>query len=99
MGVADKGTAQSNKISHVLEICFARKDRPLKKCGNREFPGGTVAKIQCSPSRGPGFDPWSGNQILVRELERVAMKTCHSLKNVVHLLSHCLTLCSPMDYI
>ena len=61
MGFADKGTAQNNKILHVLEIHFARKYMPLKKYGNREFPGGPVAKIQCSQSREPGFHPWSGN--------------------------------------
>ena len=30
----------------------------------RYFPGGPVAKILCSHSRGPGFDPWSGNYTL-----------------------------------
>ena len=25
------------------------------------FPGGPMAKIPCSESRGPGFKPWSGN--------------------------------------
>ena len=28
---------------------------------DRDFPGGPVAKTVCSPWRGPGFDPWSGN--------------------------------------
>ena len=27
------------------------------------FPGGPVAKTPCSPCRGTGFDPWSGNKI------------------------------------
>ena len=27
------------------------------------FPGGPVAKTPCSPCRGPGFHPWSGNEI------------------------------------
>ena len=27
----------------------------------RDFPGGPVAKTPCSRSRGPRFDPWSGN--------------------------------------
>ena len=26
-----------------------------------DFPGGPVGKTLCSPCRGPGFDPWSGN--------------------------------------
>ena len=30
----------------------------------RYFPSGPVAKILCSHSRGPGFDPWSGNYTL-----------------------------------
>jgi len=25
------------------------------------FPGSPVAKTPCSQSRGPGFNPWSGN--------------------------------------
>ena len=32
-----------------------------------------MAKTPCSQCRGPGFDPWSGNQIL-----RAATKTWHS---------------------
>ena len=28
---------------------------------HRDFPGGPVAKTPCSQSKGPGFDPWSGN--------------------------------------
>ena len=28
---------------------------------DRDFPGGAVDKTPCSPCRGPGFDPWSGN--------------------------------------
>ena len=26
-----------------------------------DFPGGRVAKTECFQSRGPMFDPWSGN--------------------------------------
>ena len=29
----------------------------------RDFPGGPVVKTLCSQSRGPGFDPWSENEI------------------------------------
>ena len=29
----------------------------------RDFPGGPGAKTPCSQCRGPGFSPWSGNQI------------------------------------
>ena len=29
--------------------------------GNRDFPGGPVAKTSCSQCRGPGFNPWLGN--------------------------------------
>ena len=28
-----------------------------------DFPGGPVTKTLCSQCRGPGFDPWSMNQI------------------------------------
>ena len=31
------------------------------KEGERDFPGGPVAKTPHSQCRGPGFDPWSGN--------------------------------------
>ena len=30
---------------------------------NGDFPGGPMAKTVNSQCRGPGFDPWSGNQI------------------------------------
>ena len=30
---------------------------------SRDFPGDPVAKTPCSECRGPGFDPWSGNEI------------------------------------
>ena len=31
--------------------------------GRTLMPGGPVVKIPCSQCRGPGFDPWSGNEI------------------------------------
>ena len=31
--------------------------------GFRDFPGGPVGKAPLSQCRGPGFNPWSGNQI------------------------------------
>ena len=37
-----------------------------------DFPGGPVAKTLCSQCRGPGFDPWSGNQFHMLQL-RVLM--------------------------
>ena len=33
----------------------------LEVNGFWDFPGGPVAKPLHSESRGPGFDPWSGN--------------------------------------
>ena len=40
-----------------------------------DFPGGAVAKTPCSQGRGPGFNPWSEN-----EIPHAANKdyTCHS---------------------
>ena len=40
-----------------------------------DFSGGAVAKTPCSQGRGPGFNPWSEN-----EIPRAANKdyTCHS---------------------
>ena len=39
----------------------------LKSCQKMkylwDFTGGPVAKILSSQCRGPGFDPWSGNEI------------------------------------
>ena len=40
----------------LLSICLKEL-----KAGCQDFPGGPVAKTLCSPCRGPGFDPWSGN--------------------------------------
>jgi len=35
----------------------------MKNIGRGNFPGGLVAKIPCFQCRGPGFDPWLGNEI------------------------------------
>ena len=42
----------------------------------RGFPGGPVAKTPCSQCRGPGLDPWPGNQI-----PSATTKTQHSQIN------------------
>ena len=42
-----------------------------------DFPGGPVAKATRSPCRGPGFDPWSGNQI-----SHAATKSQHNQINI-----------------
>ena len=60
----------------------------------KDYPGGLVAKTLCSQCRGPGFDPWSGNQIphvttkrkkrshmLQLKILHAAMKTWHSQIN------------------
>ena len=36
--------------------------RPEEMPKGRDFPGGPVAKAPYAHCRGPGFDPWSGNQ-------------------------------------
>ena len=33
------------------------------KIRSGDFPGGPVAKTPCSQCWGPGFSPWSGNQL------------------------------------
>ena len=60
MGFADKGTAQNNKILHVLEIHFARKYMPLKKYGNREFPGALWPRFSAPNPGSLGFIPGQG---------------------------------------
>ena len=40
----------------------------------RDSPGGPVAKTPCSQSRGPGFNPWSGNWTLPATTERSCMR-------------------------
>ena len=40
-----------------------KKEKINSKNKERDFPGGPVANTRCSQCRGPGFDPWSGNQI------------------------------------
>ena len=45
----------------------------LFKVTHRDFHGGPVAEALCSQRRGPGFYPWSGNQI-----PHVAEKSSHA---------------------
>ena len=46
----------------TLWMCLMPLDCPCWN-GWRDFPGCPVAKNPCSQYLGPGFDPWSGNQI------------------------------------
>ena len=57
--------------------CYLNKSRPLiipgtppliifllyKNSCTWDFPGGPVVKTPYSQCRGPGFDPWSGNEL------------------------------------
>ena len=47
---------------------------------DRDFPGGAVAKTLNSQCRGPGFHPWSGNQIpyATTKSSHVATKSVHA---------------------
>ena len=46
-------------ITFLLEEeCLSKS---VQNMGSGDFPGSPVAKILCSQSRGPEFNPWSGN--------------------------------------
>ena len=45
-------------LSEVISFICA-----ISKTIQMDFPGGPVAKTPCYQCMGPGFDPWSGNQI------------------------------------
>ena len=42
-----------------------------------DFSGGPMAKIPCSQCKGPGFDPWLGNQT-----QHASTRTQHSQVNI-----------------
>ena len=48
--------------THTHKIGGIRKRRHENKADG-DFPGSPVAKTPCSQCRGPGFDPWPGNQM------------------------------------
>ena len=54
------------------------------------FPRGPLAKTLCSQSRGPGFDPWSGNQIphtTIKSSHDSSKTHCNQIKkerNILH---------------
>ena len=43
--------------------CCREESEELERTLGRGFFGGPGAETPCSRCRGPGFDPWSGNQI------------------------------------
>ena len=63
----------------------------VKNCSLGNFPGGPMAKTPHSQCRGPGFDPWSGNQVphaktksshtTTNKILRATTKTLHSQIN------------------
>ena len=57
-----------------------KSEEPYKTLG-KDFLGGLVAETPRSQCRGPGFDPWSGNQIshATTKIPHAATKTQHRL--------------------
>ena len=51
-------TFQASGVTREVPWSYA-----LLKRDGEGFHGGSVVKTLCSQSRGPGFDPWLGNQI------------------------------------
>ena len=65
----------------IVFVCVANQNLNI---GN--FPGGPVTGTLCSQCRGPGLDPWSGNQSHMLHL-RVCMpqiKIPHAATNIWH---------------
>ena len=49
----------------------------------RDFPGGPVAKTLPSQCRGPGFNPWSGNQVphaAIQSSQQATKTPCATMK-------------------
>ena len=76
-----------NQTRHRLPrtLCFISILSQLKE--SRDFPADSVAKTPCSQCRGPGFDPWSGNQI-----PRATANTQCSQRNAFLKVNICLYL-------
>ena len=51
------------KILNVIIYKWKLKTKQMTITKRGNFPGGPVAKTLPSQSRGPRFDPWSGDQI------------------------------------
>ena len=53
-------------VRHPSELCLLHSwdpsHRALEKIEGGGFVGGPVAKIPCSQSRGPRFNPWAGTR-------------------------------------
>ena len=50
-------------ISRTTEVAPSKDNIRAEKPTGRDFPAGPGAKTPRSKGRGPGFHPWSGNQI------------------------------------
>ena len=46
----------------IVDAMGRRKQGCNVKKSGWEFPGGPVVRTPCFHCRGPGFDPWSGNE-------------------------------------
>jgi len=51
------------EVEKQTHVQFQIEVSTMKNIGRGNFPGGLVAKIPCFQCRGPGFDPWLGNEI------------------------------------
>ena len=61
------------------------KEHQKEKKEMRDFLGGPVAKTPPSQCRGPGFDPWSGNEIAhaaMKILHAAAKKISHTTRKI-----------------
>ena len=78
LGVRSSGPQFPHLKSRKMMPCMG-SIRLQQESTFRDFPGGPVAKTLCSRGRGPGFNPWSGNQI-----PHAAAKSSHAAISTRH---------------
>ena len=61
---ASKHNTQHDEAERSRVNCHWINSLSYSETPREDFPGGPVAKAPCSQCRGPGFNPWSWNQIL-----------------------------------
>ena len=63
MGICSLTQGTQIRLSKDLEGWDGKGGgREVQEGGDRDIPGGSVAKTLCFQCRGPGFKPWSGNK-------------------------------------
>ena len=78
LGVRSSGPQFPHFKSRKMTPCMV-SIRLQQESTFRDFPGGPAAKTLYSRGRGPGFNPWSGNQI-----PHAATKTSYAAAKTRH---------------